>query len=122
MSHIVEIKTQVRDPSAVAATCRRLSLPEPRHDCFQVFNARATGLGVQLPDWSYPVVFDTANGTVQFDNFNGVWGKQAELDRFLQIYAVEKASMEARKRGHSVCEQTLEDGSIKLTIQVGGHS
>jgi hypothetical protein len=34
--------------------------------------------------------------------------------------AVEKAKIEARKRGHSVFEQPLADGSIKLTIQVAG--
>jgi hypothetical protein len=36
--------------------------------------------------------------------------------------AVEKARIEARKRGHSVVEQSLADGSIKLTINVGGAS
>ena len=41
---------------------------------------------------------------------------------FPQVYsvAVEKAKLEARKKGHSVSEQKLTDGSIKLTIQVGG--
>jgi hypothetical protein len=34
--------------------------------------------------------------------------------------AVEKARIEARKRGHQVIEQALADGSIRLTIQVGG--
>ena len=29
MSHIVSIKTEVRDPTAVAAACQRLGLPEP---------------------------------------------------------------------------------------------
>lgn len=48
------------------------------------------------------------------------WGKQAELDRFLQAYAVEKAKLEARKHGHTVTEQSLMDGSIKLVVQVGG--
>ncbi len=48
------------------------------------------------------------------------WGDQAELSRFLQAYAAEKTKIEARKKGHSVTEQTLADGSIKLTIQVGG--
>jgi hypothetical protein len=33
---------------------------------------------------------------------------------------VEKARLEARKRGHRVVEQALPDGSIKLTISVGG--
>ena len=36
------------------------------------------------------------------------------------MYAVEKARIEARRQGHSVTEQPLADGSIKLTIQVGG--
>ena len=34
--------------------------------------------------------------------------------------AVEKAKLEARRKGHTVFEQPLSDGSIKLTIQVGG--
>jgi hypothetical protein len=65
-------------------------------------------------------VIDTRSGQVRFDNYEGLWGDQAHLDRFLQIYAVEKAAIEARKRGHSVVEQALADGSIKLTITVGG--
>ena len=59
-------------------------------------------------------------GQVHFDNYSGNWGRQEHLDRFLQIYAVEKARLEARKRGHGVVEQALPDGSIKLTISVGG--
>ena len=34
--------------------------------------------------------------------------------------AVEKAKLEARRRGHTVTEQRLEDGSIKLTVRVAG--
>lgn len=34
--------------------------------------------------------------------------------------AFEKAKLEARKKGHTVFEQPLHDGSIKLTIRVGG--
>ena len=61
-----------------------------------------------------------ASGQVRYDNFNGMWGDQAELDRFIQMYAVEKARLEARMRGHQVTEQALADGSIRLTIRVGG--
>ena len=75
---------------------------------------------MQLPGWRYPVVCDMASGQVKFDNFGGDWGEQAKLDQFLQAYATEKAKIEARKRGHSVTEQSLADGSIKLTIQVSG--
>ena len=50
----------------------------------------------------------------------GPGATRLQLDRFLQIYAVEKARIEARKKGHQVTEQALADGSIKLTITVGG--
>jgi hypothetical protein len=42
------------------------------------------------------------------------------LDAFLQAYAVEKAKLEARKQGHSVSEQQLADGSIRVQIAVAG--
>lgn len=48
------------------------------------------------------------------------WGKQQELDRFLQAYACERTRIEARKKGYTVTEQPLTDGSIKLTIHVAG--
>jgi len=120
ISHIVEIRTQVRDASAVAAACRRIGLADPVQQTVKLFSSEATGLTVQLPGWNYPVVCDLASGAVQFDNFGGRWGDQSQLDGFLQAYAVEKARLEARRQGHSVSEQALADGSIKLTIQVAG--
>lgn len=120
MSHIVQIQTEVRDAAAIGAACRRLGLTEPVQKTVELFIATATGLAVQLPGWRYPAVCNTETGRIEFDNFGGHWGEQRELDRFLQAYAVEKAKIEARKRGHSVTEQQLADGSVKLTIQVAG--
>ena len=120
MSHIVTVKTEVRDPAAVVAACRRLGLPEPVHGTARLFEGEATGLLVKLPGWLYPVVCDTASGVVRFDNYNQQWGRQEQLDRLLQAYAVEKARIEARKRGHHVVEKSLADGSIEVTIQLGG--
>ena len=107
MSHIVTIKTEVRDPAAIAAACRRLNLPGPERGTFKLFSGEATGVAVQLPDWQYPVVADLASGVLHYDNFNQLWGKQEHLDRLLQAYAVCKATIEARRRGHSVTEQAL---------------
>ena len=122
MSHIVSIRTELRDPAAVAAACRRLSLPAPVHGTATLFGGVAAGLLVQLPDWLYPVVVDVGTGRVQFDNDNGAWGRQEHLDRLLQAYALEKVRLEARRRGHAVVEQALPDGSVKLTVTVGGAS
>jgi len=122
LSHIVTIKTEVRDPAAVAAACRRLGLPEPARGTASLFEGEATGLLVKLPGWLYPAVLDTATGRVHFDNYNGSWGRQEHLDRLLQMYAVEKARIEAHKRGQSVVEQPLADGFVRLTITIGGAS
>lgn len=116
MSHIVTIATKVQDPVAVLAACQRLKLPEPAHGTATLFSGEVTGLLVRLPDWVYPVVVDTATGQVAYDNFEGSWGDPKHLDRFLQIYAVEKAKLVARMQGYSVSEQSLNDGSIRLQI------
>lgn len=120
MSYVVEIKTEVRDPDALRAACRRLGLPEPIEGTAKLYSGQATGWAVRLPDWHYPVVFDTAKGEARFDNFQGYWGEQKHLDRFMQAYAIEKAKLEARRKGYSTTEQQLTDGSIKLTVQVAG--
>jgi len=60
MSHIVTIQTQVRDPDALAAACRRLSLAEPKQETVPLFSGQATGLAVRLPNWQYPLVVDIA--------------------------------------------------------------
>jgi len=48
------------------------------------------------------------------------WGEQQHLDAFLQAYAVEMAKAESRRKGHQCTERLLADGSVKLTINVGG--
>jgi hypothetical protein len=120
VSHIVQIQTQVRDPVAIRAACQRLKLAEPVQETVRLFSSEATGWAVRLPGWNYPVVCDVTTGDVKFDNFNGHWGSPQELDKFLQSYAVEKAWIEARRQGHTVTEQQLQDGSIKLVVQIGG--
>jgi hypothetical protein len=120
VSHIVQIQTQVRDATAVDAACRRLGLPPPVQRTVKLFSSTATGLTVQLPGWTYPVVCDLSSGQLQYDNYGGRWGAPEKLAEFLQAYAVERAKIEARKKGHTISEQTLADGSIKLTIQVAG--
>ena len=118
MSHIVTIRTQVRDAAAVAAACQRLGLPLPTERIVKLFSGSASGLAVELPGWNYPVVCELASGSLKFDNYGGSWGNQTELDKFLQAYAVEKARLEARKKGYNVTEQALPNGEVKLTIQV----
>jgi hypothetical protein len=122
MSHIVQIKTEVRDEAAVKSACMRLHLPKPTRGTFELYSSTELGLGIELPHWKYAVVADTNTGQLRYDNYNGRWGAQEFLDQFLQGYAVEKAKLEARRRGHSVTERRLDDGSVKLTVSVGGEA
>ena len=119
MSHVVTIKTQIHDLGALRAACQRLKLDAPVRKTTRLFSGEATGHCVALPGWRYLVVCDLASGELKFDNFENRWGDRAELNRLVQMYAVEKARLEARRRGHSVVEQQLADGTIKLTIQIG---
>lgn len=116
MSHIVSIETRVYDAAALTAACRRLGLADPVHGNVQLFSGDATGLSVQLPGWQYPIVVDTADGSIKYDNYEGRWGDPEKLGQLLQIYAVEKAKIEARKQGYSVHEQSRQDGSIVVQI------
>jgi len=120
MSHIVEIKTEIRDEAAVNAACSRLHFPKPTRGTFQLYASEENGLGIELPHWKYPVVANTNTGELRYDNYEGRWGSQEFLDQLLQMYAVEKAKIEARKKGHTITEQRLDSGSIKLTVNVGG--
>ena len=120
MSHIVQIQTEVRSEAAVLAACKRLHIPPAKRGEFELFSSTETGLGIELPKWRYVVVANTDTGQLRFDNYEQKWGKQEYLDQFLQHYAVEAATIAARKEGHSVVERRLDDGSVKLTVNVGG--
>jgi hypothetical protein len=86
----------------------------------RLFEGEAAGLLVKLPGWLYPLVCETGSGRLRSDNFQGAWGDPARLDLFLQAYALEKAKIEARTKGYTTTEHALADGSVRLTIRVGG--
>lgn len=122
MSHIVTVQTQIRDAAAVVAACANLRWKPPLEGSHRLFSAQVNGLAVFAPNWRYPIVCELPTGRLIFDNFEGHWGDPKELDRFKQRYAVEKATIEARRLGRSVLEQQLADGSVKLTISVGAEA
>ena len=120
MSHLVQIQIEIRDTEALKLACLRLGLTQPVTGTARLFTEEATGEAVHLPGWRYPAVFDVISGQVKYDNYRGSWGDPKELDRLLQAYAVEKARLEARRKGYLVTEQPMADGSIRLTVRVGG--
>ena len=121
MSHIVVVQVEIRDLDAIKSACCRLKLKEPVHGRAIIFNTEVEGIIVELGnDWLYPVICLLNTGEVKYDNFGGQWGDQKYLDKFVQTYSIEKATLEARRKGYSVIEQPLADGSVKLIVNLGG--
>ena len=122
MSHFTTINTQIKDTEALRAACQELGLS-------LLQNAEARGyyenkikgdFVVRLkgpydialnpqPDGSYRMTADLWAGHVEKEV-----GKN--YGRLLQLYAVHKATREARKKGHFVSRTAKRDGSIKLVI------
>jgi hypothetical protein len=73
----------------------------------------------RLAEIGYPIVIDTTSGTLSYDNYGGSWGEQQKLDQFVQAYAVAKARQDAHRRGYSIAETLLDDGSVRLLIREG---
>ncbi len=118
MSHTVTIKTKITDLVAIQAACTRLKLPQPSKGEVRLFDRVAQGIGVQLEGWRFPICVES-DGSLLYDNFQNFWGSPEKLDLFQQMYAVEKAKLEARKQGYQCSESVLADGSIRLNVLVG---
>jgi hypothetical protein len=122
MSHFTTIQTQIKDIDALREACAELGLELLR-------DAEARGYDSQRQRGDFVLrlkgPYDVALHR-QTDNTFGLstdwWDGHVEKEvgqnygRLLQLYAVHKASREARKRGLSVQRALRTDGSIKLTI------
>ncbi|HOL44682.1 MAG TPA: hypothetical protein PLN56_11370 [Methanoregulaceae archaeon] len=118
MSHTMNVRIELHDRDALEAACQRLGLTiiEGKH---KLYSSTEEGLGIRLPGWKYPVVIK--DGTVAYDNYRGSWGKLEELNKLRAYYGLEKAKMEARKRGYSVYESfNGNTQELELRIRVGG--
>jgi hypothetical protein len=114
MSHTVTIKAQFKDLETILATAREMGLQEPKVDFAKLYASTHNGVVVKLPGWTYPVIIDRQTGEVHFDNFNGAWGKKEHLDRFTQLYAVNRAQSVAKAKGLLTSRKVLPNGSIQV--------
>ena len=120
MSHIVTITTDVRDPARSRPPAGDWGWPSRSQARRRCSKGKSPGYSSGCRAGSIRWSSIPGPAQVRFDNFAGSWGNPTQLDRFLQAYALEKAKIEARRKGFATTEQALADGSIKLTIEVGG--
>jgi len=119
MSHTMNVQLELRDQDALLEACKRLNL-QVKQGRFKLYSSTEEGLGVFLPGWKYPVVIKQ-DGSVAYDNYDGNWGKVDELNKLKAYYGLEKAKMEARKKGYTVYESFNDrTQELELRIQIGG--
>lgn len=123
MSHFTSVQTQVRDIAALRDACAELGLEV-------IENGRARGYNTndvpgeyvlrlkgpydiavnRQPDGTFALTTDWWDGHVEKEAGAG-------FGRLLQLYAVHKATREARRKGYIVQRRSQQDGSIKLCIE-----
>jgi hypothetical protein len=122
LSHFATITTQIKDIAALKSACGELGLDI-------IANAKARGYRSNSVHGDYVIrlkgPYDIA-ANQQSDGSYGLttdwWNGHVEREvgpnygRLLQLYAVHKATAEARKRGHSVQRKAVAGGAIKLVI------
>lgn len=144
MSHVVTIKCELRDLTAIEAACKRLGWTFKRGQ--NTFKWYGTWVGdysgqdaayiaadikpedygkcdhaIGVPGASYEIGLIAREGKFLpvFDNWSsgGLKGLTAAngLNGFIQAYSVEKSKNELRRKGYSPVEQTRADGSIVIT-------
>ncbi len=120
MSHTMSIQTEIRDLTALEAACKRLELTTET-GTFKLFQTTEEGTAIHFEGWKYPAVVKN-DGTVAYDDYNGRWGDVGQLNELTAYYGLEKAKMEARKKGYSIYERSIDNGNIQqleLKIRMG---
>lgn len=91
MSHTVTTKIEFRDKGPLGDAIVKMGgkvLGQGSHKLFAGFEG---GFGFELPGWRFPLVLTDKN-ELKFDDYNGAWGKQADLETLKGYYAVEMAA------------------------------
>ncbi len=147
MSHIVTVSVELRDLAAVKAACQRMGwqLVENQRTFrwygryvgdFPAFEKQLRSLGIKTEDYgkcTHAIKVPGCEyeiGLVQKGSqFIPLWDSWCTggLDKiatengmggFVQAYAIEKAKLEARRKGYQVTEHKLPNGSVRLSIAV----
>jgi hypothetical protein len=117
-SHTVRVDVKFSNVDALAAAALALGgsvLGVGVHKLFATNTA--AGFGVKLPNWRYPIVADEL-GAVSFDNYNGAWGDNADVDRLRSEYAIAAAKQAADALGWLSSRNV--DGSLVVYHPNGG--
>lgn len=126
MSHISSVQVTVTDKEALLKALKRLGLVAEVHEAAVpvLYRGHARGgvrahIVVRQPfgyhaDLGFELRADKTIATYTDTYYQA--GKDL-VNKFTQAYGVEKAKMEARKKGFLAQEKTLDDGTVRLTLR-----
>lgn len=110
MSHTTALKAvQMLDKEILLHVAEQLKLEyigDKKHPLFD--GTSHEGHGFMLQGWKYPMVVNTETGNAAYDNYNGHWGNQVELDKLCQAYAAESNRRQAALQGYFVQSEYLD--------------
>jgi hypothetical protein len=127
MSHIQTIEVEITDLQALKSACKRLNL-EWKQDqkTFKWYQGQSKcDHAIKVPAATYEIGVlknaDRKGFTLQVDYYDRkVTEKIGQLGGlFKQAYALEKAKLEAIRKGYSVKEHKINERQIELRISVG---
>lgn len=95
---------------------------DSRTDChwlgqgmYALYSESVQGEGFKINSWKYPCV--VADGHIQYDNFNGHWGKQSVLDEIVQDAVANMTAEAAIMSGfQEYSRETNSEGELVLTL------
>ncbi|MFA5385023.1 MAG: DUF1257 domain-containing protein [Eubacteriales bacterium] len=140
MSHITKIKVEIRDLNVLKDACARLDFEfkegQKKINWWGVYvgdsplpeGVDASYLGkcdhaIKVPNAKYEIGVTQKGDTYELLYDSWYSGGLADAlgpnaEKLIQAYAVEAAKAEAQRQGYSVYEESLQDGSVQLNIQV----
>ncbi len=117
MSHTTTIELEIKSLTALATACRETATPYEQNTSVRLYDGTVIEdcFSFTPQGWHYPVA--AKDGKLRYDNYEGKWGKDEELNRVRQRYAVNVQKEAARSRGYRVREERLTDGRVKLVVE-----
>lgn len=101
-SHTVKVRVELKDPESLRSAVEQMKgewLGDGHHAMFS--GQSADGFGFKLPGWRFPLVLDKA-GELHFDDYNGSWGRRADIDVLKGEYTMVCATNAAIAQGWQV--------------------
>ena len=119
MSHTLSLQLSLTDLDALAVAAGRCGALVLGAGAYRLFEGKEAiqGVGVQLEGWNFPVIV-CSDGSIKYDNMEGAWGAPERLHDLVAYYGLEAARSAALRAGHS-CYESISDGALVLTVQMG---